>query len=168
MSEHADQPTRERDQEDGHEALATDDIAETGPDSDFEAEPSSVDSSEDDASLLSRFLSPLPFCLVLLVPFLAAILVGRLPLLPDSVTTLTGAVVGLFAGGFVAGLVRTARQYSEAAIAGALVGVLTAWTTSGGFSPSVVGVGLLGGVALAVVGTYFGRDLRAGLTADLG
>jgi hypothetical protein len=104
---------------------------------------------------------------VLVSPFLCAFLVGTVPLLPAAVTTVTGAATGLFGGGFLAGLLREANGYTEATLGGAAIGALTAWTTNNGFELPIVAVGLVVGILLALAGTYFGSDLRAGLTKEI-
>lgn len=91
-----------------------------------------------------------------------------------------GRVVGILAAAFVLGLGFSRRRYFEVGIGGAVVGVGSALL--GLVSASVLPVGMhvlqeygLGfgavgaalGVLLALVGHYFGRDLRAGLTQDI-
>jgi hypothetical protein len=170
MSEGTDQYTVELDEQDGPGSL-DDDLVETDREhslQDRAGTESAEESTGDGESMLSRFLSPLSLALVLVPPFLGSFLVGTLPLLPESISTVAGAVLGLFVGGFVAGLLRQATQYSEAAIGGAIIGILTAWTTNNGFDAPILGAGLVLGVLVALAGAYFGRDLRTGLTKDLG
>lgn len=95
----------------------------------------------------------------------AFLLGGALPLGPLS------AVVGILAALFGLGLLSTGPRYVETGLSGALVGVVTTVfslitlsVVSGGLVPVAGGVG--GGLA-ALVGHYFGRDLRDGLTRDL-
>ncbi|MEF8851848.1 MAG: hypothetical protein V5A44_07850 [Haloarculaceae archaeon] len=86
-----------------------------------------------------------------------------------------GGPVGVFAGAFVLGLASGTARYVEFALAGALVGSIGAFQGSlfrvallsdVGLAPVVA---LAGGVGLvvALLGHYFGRDLRNGLTASV-
>lgn len=105
------------------------------------------------------------------VVFVSVLLASSVPLLGA-----VGAPVGVFAGAFALGLASGNRRYLEFALAGALVSGLGAFQGSlfriallsdVGFAPFfAVAAGI--GLAAAVLGHYFGRDLRDGLTADLG
>jgi hypothetical protein len=171
MPERTDQQTREFENEErtGIESLA----ADPTQDNVFEerdasgTKPSATPDESEEGSRFGASVSLLPLLVVLVPPFVASFLVGSVPLLPDDLATAVGAAIGLLVGGFAAGLLGGARQYTEAALAGAIVGLLGGWTITGGFAvPTVLG-GLLAGVVIALLGTYFGRDLRAGLTKDL-
>ncbi len=101
---------------------------------------------------------------------------GSIPLIGGTI----GSVGGVLLGAFLVGLAFSSRSYAETGVAGTAAGAMTAVT-------SVLGVGFLpigldylsewglpllavgGGVGLlvALVGHYFGRDLRAGLTNDV-
>lgn len=128
---------------------------------------------------LARVFSPRAFLFASL--FVVAGLVvggflgGLLPLLGT-----VGRLVGVFAAMFVFGLVRSRRQYLEVALAGAVVTVLVvvSSTLDGAFLPvgvsvlqeyglAIAGVGAGSGAVTALLGYYFGRDLRAGLTKSL-
>ena len=87
---------------------------------------------------------------------------------------------GVFFAAFVIGLALSARRYVETGVAGAAAGatVAVANVLGVGFLPIGIdylqqwGLPLLavgGGIGLvvALLGHYFGRDLRAGLTADV-
>ncbi|MFB6235568.1 MAG: hypothetical protein ABEH81_10415 [Halopenitus sp.] len=91
-----------------------------------------------------------------------------------------GRIAGILAAAFALGLLASRRRYVETAIAGAVVGVASAvlglvtasvlpigiqFLGEYGLGLSAVGAGL--GVVLALVGHYFGRDLRDGLTRDI-
>ncbi len=91
-----------------------------------------------------------------------------------------GSLAGVFVATFLVGLVVSQRRYLETAVAGGgVVGASFAASllTTGalpvgwhffqqyGLAFAGLGVGL--GAILAVVGHYFGRDLRDGLTQDL-
>lgn len=86
-----------------------------------------------------------------------------------------GAPVGIFAGAFALGAASGTSRYLEFALAGALVSGLGAFQGSlfriavfsdVGFAP-VFAVAASFGLVLALLGHYFGRDLRAGLTASI-
>jgi len=92
----------------------------------------------------------------------------------NAVVPLPGAgLLGIFAASFLFGLAVEERRYAEAAAAGAAVAgastlldfALVALLGGIGLSLSLVagGVGAVAGLA----GTYFGRDLRAGLRRDI-
>jgi hypothetical protein len=86
-----------------------------------------------------------------------------------------GAPVGIFAGAFALGLASGARRYLEFALAGALVSGLGAFQGSlfriavfsdVGFAP-VFAIAAGFGLVVALLGHYFGRDLRDGLTSSI-
>lgn len=96
-----------------------------------------------------------------------AVLLGAIPLVGTI-----GEFLGILAAGFIYGLAVETRRYVELAVAGALVGggfallgSLTALLL--GFGVPLVAIGVVGGAAAGVVGHYFGRDLRDGLTREL-
>lgn len=86
--------------------------------------------------------------------------------------SVAGTVLGIAAGGFAYGLGSETRRYVEMAIAGAVTGggatlldnLIVALVASG---TTLIAFSVLAGAVAGVVGHYFGRDLRAGLTADL-
>ena len=101
---------------------------------------------------------------------------GAIPLIGGTI----GAAGGVFLAAFLVGLVLSARRYVETGLAGAVAGASVAVTNvlGVGFLPIgidylqqwglpllAVGGGL--GLVVALLGHYFGRDLRAGLTADV-
>lgn len=107
--------------------------------------------------------------LAVVVTFAASALVGMVPLVPGSVATL----IGLALGGFLLGVVRSAASYLEMAIAGgaaaalSLVSNLLLFSAAGNAGLAVAGGGILAGIFAGVIGHYFGRDLRDGLTRSL-
>lgn len=116
---------------------------------------------------LARLFSVRAF-LAATVASLAGFLVvgGLLPL--GGIANLLGIAVGAFAVGTATG----ESRYVESALGGAVVGggaavlddlVLTILT----LGLPLVALGALGGLVAGVVGHYFGRDLRHGLTRDL-
>ena len=84
-----------------------------------------------------------------------------------------GSLIGVFVGGFVYGLVAGDSPYLQLAVAGGLTTAV--WTVLGNLTVALLGsgvtiatAGLAGGLVAAVAGGYFGRDLRHGLTQDVG
>ncbi|WP_058366489.1 hypothetical protein [Haloparvum sedimenti] len=105
-----------------------------------------------------------------------SVLGGFVPIIGGSI----GRLAGVAAGAFLIGALASRRRYVETALAGAGIGAASALLSalSVGFLPVGVqflqeyGVGLVGvgtalGAVVALLGTYFGRDLRAGLTANV-
>ncbi|WP_129113191.1 hypothetical protein [Halegenticoccus tardaugens] len=118
--------------------------------------------------------------------FLAALVGSILGLFLGGAIPLVGVlgrIAGLFAVGFVVGLVGRRRRYAEvglaAAAAAALVLVLSALGSFGTvtfpylvrayaqYGTAIAGVGAGTGLVVALVGHYFGRDLRAGLMREI-
>lgn len=107
--------------------------------------------------------------------FLVALLLTVVGLLVANASVpLPGAgLLGVFVASFLVGVLLEERRYAETAAAGGLAGggsVLLDFAVVavlGGFGPSLAALGAAVGAAVAAVGTYFGRDLRAGLTRDL-
>lgn len=95
-------------------------------------------------------------------------------LLADQILPLggVGTVLGIATGAFLYGVGSDVRHYVALALAGAVAGGASALL--GNLVLSLVGAGVpmaaLGagaGALAAVVGHYFGRDLRDGLTRDI-
>ncbi|MBX0323795.1 hypothetical protein EGH21_12220 [Halomicroarcula sp. F13] len=96
-----------------------------------------------------------------------------IPLVPFT------ALLGIPAGAFVHGLLASERRYAETALAGGLTaGALSVTSFLSQFVVRGIAGGQLGmgrlfavaaavGLVLALLGHYFGRDLRDGLTRDL-
>lgn len=86
---------------------------------------------------------------------------------------IVGKLLGVAAGGFLYGLGSEGRRYFEMALAGAVAGggvallgnLVVAVVASG---TTLVAVGVVGGALAGLLGHYFGRDLRDGLTRDIG
>jgi hypothetical protein len=107
--------------------------------------------------------------------FLAALFVTVGGLFAASTfVPLPGAgLLGVFAATFLFGLAVSDRRYAETALAGAIataggtfLDVAVVAVLGGAGVPLVAAAGVLG-AAVAAVGTYFGRDLRDGLTRDI-
>lgn len=91
-----------------------------------------------------------------------------------------GQIVGVFAATFLLGLVRSHRQYLEVGVAGAALAAVLAvtslldgvflpigveWLQQYGVALGAIGAG--SGAVAALLGYYFGRDLRDGLTRSV-
>lgn len=186
------QPSKERDADDGDplddlDDLLDDDLASGSENSTSGPEPTTRSSKEGETAtgtgggsgrigVDGRWFSLKSFALVVLVIGLGVVLGGAIPLIGGTI----GPALGVLLGAFLVGLVFSARKYVEAGIAGAAAGAGTAVTSvlGVGFLPIgldylsewglpllAVGGGL--GLLLALVGHYFGRDLRAGVTSDV-
>lgn len=101
---------------------------------------------------------------------------GLLPLVGGTL----GAAAGILLGTFLIGLATGGRRYVETGLAGALAGAGTAVSNVLGVGFLPIGVDYLSqwglpllavggaiGLALGLLGHYFGNDLRAGVTGDL-
>ena len=123
-----------------------------------------------------RWFSVKALLFAVLLLGVAVVAGGMIPLIGGTL----GSIAGVFVGAFILGLLASTRRYVETGITGAGFGALSA--VSGvlgvGFLPIGVsylqewGVALLavgGGVGflLALLGHYFGRDLRDGLTGEV-
>ncbi len=83
-----------------------------------------------------------------------------------------GNLLGVALGGFLYGVVASTRHYTETALAGTAVGGILALlgnlaVTLTGVGVPLVAVGAIGGGLTGLVGHYFGRDLRDGLTREI-
>ncbi|MFC7140730.1 hypothetical protein ACFQMA_12980 [Halosimplex aquaticum] len=170
------------------DALTTDVGASGGSNADA-ADPSATESdSASGPGLLSRLtpsLSRPSLSLPSLAPdvpsarsFLLALVVVIGGMLAGSAVPLVGTlagVAGIFLGAFVLGLASGQRRYLPVAVAGAAAAVVS--ITSGAFVrfallsdlglTQFAAVGATTGILVAVLGHYFGRDLRDGLTRDV-
>lgn len=152
---------------------------------DATATRSEADSSASDGGLrarvggrLKRVFSPRAFgvSLALLVGGLLAggALFAFVPLLGN-----VGGLLGLFAAAFLIGALGSRRNLAEVGLAGATAAgagfVLDALSASlplgtiwlRDYGLAIAGVGAGAGLLVSLVGYYFGRDLRAGLTREL-
>ncbi|MFC6716365.1 DUF456 domain-containing protein [Natrialbaceae archaeon GCM10025810] len=114
---------------------------------------------------LQSFFSPKAFFTLILV-FAAALFAGGMAI------PVAGSSIGLFAAAFVLGLVTSKRRYLEVTAAGTAVGAVAAVLnhvviTVAGSGSAVVAVGASLGLVACLVGYYFGRDLKTGLSKDL-
>lgn len=117
---------------------------------------------------LSSLVSPRGLLAAALFSVLGIVLIGLVPLVPATIST----VLGVFTGTFLFGMISRSSQYVESGLAGLLLGGgLTLWTyfpiSVFGASTTLLGFGIVGGLLAGVAGHYFGRDLRDGLTRDI-
>jgi hypothetical protein len=119
--------------------------------------------------------SPRSFLLVLVASLVGVVAGGSIPIVGSI-----GRFLGLFAVAFATGLVGSRSRYLEVGLAGAvaagaafLLGTLTsvfapiAVQVLADYGVAIVGVGTGAGLLVALLGHYFGRDLRDGLTRDV-
>ena len=123
-----------------------------------------------------RWFSAKAFGLALVTVAVGVFVGGLIPLIGGTI----GTAGGVFLAAFLLGLVLSTRRYVETGIAGGAAGAASAVTSvlGVGFLPigidylsqwglPLVAVGGGVGLALALLGHYFGRDLRAGLSQDI-
>ena len=123
-----------------------------------------------------RWFSAKAFGLALVAVALGAFAGSLIPLIGGTI----GTAGGVFLAAFLLGLVVSTRRYVETGVAGAAAGATSAVTSvlGVGFLPigidylsqwglPLVAVGGGVGLLLALLGHYFGRDLRAGLSRDI-
>lgn len=119
------------------------------------------------AERAGEFFSPRLFIAALLVSAAGVFLTNTFLPLPGA------GLLGIFGATFLFGLAVKQRRYAESAIAGGVAGAgstlldFAVIAFLGGLGVPLVGLmGLLGAV-VGALGTYFGRDLRHGLTRDI-
>ncbi|WP_226481392.1 DUF456 domain-containing protein [Natrinema amylolyticum] len=114
---------------------------------------------------LGRYFSPKEY--IALVGVLSAGLLAGETALPFA-----GRTIGMFAVAFTVGLLASKRRYLEMGVAGVSVGGVAAVLSNAviaavGSGQTLVAVGATVGLLASVVGYYFGRDLRTGLSQDI-
>ncbi|MFB6126575.1 MAG: hypothetical protein ABEJ79_04670 [Halolamina sp.] len=123
---------------------------------------------------VKRVFSPRAFGLALALAVGGVVVGGAVP-----VVGVVGRYVGLLLAGLGVGLVLGGRRYLEVGLAGALaagtgflLSTLSALPMAAALADqtgvALAGVGVGTGVVCALAGHYFGRDLRAGVTRELG
>ncbi|PSQ44548.1 hypothetical protein BRD17_03630 [Halobacteriales archaeon SW_7_68_16] len=130
---------------------------------DAETETTETGTDESLRSRLGGLFSPRSFLGVSIVLLLGATIGSILP-------TGVGTALGMVVGGFLIGLLGERRRYVETAVSGVAVGGLLSIAdlrllVIGGVPLLALGAGI--GFAAALIGVYFGRDLRTGLTRDI-
>jgi hypothetical protein len=141
-----------------------------------ESTPSAAESESSEGFLASRLpalesvFSPRSFLVRAVVLLLGAIGAGVVPL----VGGILAVALGVFGAAFLLGAVSDESRYLETTTAGAALGGLLALARSfsiaiaSGGATRLAGVGLGVGLVASLLGLYFGRDLRKGLTKDIG
>ncbi|VTT86077.1 unknown [Halorubrum sp. DM2] len=189
------QPSKERESSDGDpmddlDDLLDDDLADSEGDSAAEpdgpatAEPSGTNAERSAGAagdtgrvgVSGRWFSGKAFALALLAVAVGVFAGSLIPLIGGTI----GTAGGVFVAAFLFGLVASTRRYAETGVAGAAAGAVSAVTSvlGVGFLPigidylsqwglPLVAVGGGVGLLLALLGHYFGRDLRAGLSQDI-
>ena len=184
------QPSKEREASDGDplddlDDLLDDDLTEG---EDAESGDNTVDSTTEDEpvgtadrdggriGLSGRWFSAKSFAVVAAAVAVGVFVGGSIPLIGGTL----GSAGGVFLAAFLVGLVFSARKYVETGVAGAAAGAGTAvlnvlgigflpigidYLQQWGLSLLAIGGGL--GLVIALLGHYFGRDLRAGLTESV-
>ncbi|WP_137291389.1 DUF456 domain-containing protein [Natronorubrum halophilum] len=114
---------------------------------------------------VDSFFSPKAFLALVL-------LIGSGLLAGATVLPFGGRMIGMFAVAFMIGLVTSKRRYLEVAAAGTSVGAVSAvvgnmFIAVAGSFQTVVAVGVAVGLVACLIGYYFGRDLRDGLSRDI-
>jgi len=185
------QPSKERESSEGDPMDDLDDLLDDDlgggegdsaaePDDSTTAEPSTANAgSSGDAGRIGvsgRWFSGKAFALALLTVGVGVFAGSLIPVIGGTV----GTAGGVFVAAFLFGLVVSTRRYAETGVAGAAAGAVSAVTSvlGVGFLPigidylsqwglPLVAVGGGVGLLLALLGHYFGRDLRAGLSQDI-
>ncbi|WP_339104847.1 DUF456 domain-containing protein [Haloterrigena salinisoli] len=105
--------------------------------------------------------------------FLALVLLVGAGLFAGSMAIpIAGRLVGMFGVAFAVGLLTSKRRYLEMGAAGTAVGGVSAVVSNAviaiaGSTRAVLAVGVTVGLVGCLLGYYFGRDLRNGLTQDI-
>lgn len=174
MNERTDGQVRSADPSEAFDDVGVDANAAPGPGTDDPA----VDAAEASVTdrLRGRLRSPFSnvfsvrlFAVYLALTFSAMVLGGAFVPLPLGGT---GGLIGIAGVGFAVGLADGNRRYLEFLLAGATASGLGAVfdhlvLTVLGLGVPMVAFGVAAGGVAGVVGHYFGRDLRDGLTQDV-
>ena len=120
---------------------------------------------------LRRLFAPRAFLLALVLSLVGVVAGGAVP-----VVGVLGRFLGIALAGFTLAFLTSGRRYLEAGVAGAVaarfgfvLGALDAvlLPVVADYGVQIAGIGTTTGLIAALVGHYFGRDLRDGLTRDL-
>ncbi len=158
------------------ETQKTDDVdLAVDVDVDVEEPPESQQPSESSGGIirslygrtLGRVLSTRGLVVALTLTLLFSFLFSLIPFVG-----LLGSILGISVAGFLYGLGGSNGRYLELLVAGAVAGGGSAvlgnlLVITFGSMAGLLGIGILGGALGAVVGHYFGRDFRDGLTRDV-
>lgn len=151
-----------QDLNEGHNGRQVRDVPQTVDESTRQGRQSGI------RSRLKKLFSPRGFLLRAGVMVGGVVASGFVPLLP----AILGSFLGILMTGFAIGLFESEQSYLETGSAGLLVGAVAALLNNltltffaGG--AALVLIGALGGLIGALLGLYFGRDLRAGLSKEI-
>jgi len=168
MADRSDQKTVERDSfSDTLTDDFVDDDADTAPSRD---EGGVLDSLVPDLPSLESIFSPRTFLLRAVVLLVGAFGAGFVPF----VGGVLAVALGVFGVAFLMGLVFSESRYLETVTAGGLMGGALALVRSfsiaiaSGGTSRLASVGIGVGLVASLLGLYFGRDLRDGLTREVG
>ncbi|SDX81536.1 hypothetical protein [Halopenitus persicus] len=141
------------------------------------ADPSGPSADRSRVGMNGRLFAVRAFAVAAVALGVGGFLGGLVPIVGGTL----GRAVGVAGAAFLLGALLADRRYVETALAGIVVGAATSLLglLTVGFLPvgvrflgeygvGVAGFGALLGLVLAVVGYYFGRDLRDGLTREVG
>ena len=118
-----------------------------------------------------RLFSPRTFLLALVLSVVGLVVGGAVP-----VVGYLGRFLGIALAAFALAFLVSGRRYVETGLAGALaaglgfvLGTLNSvlFPVVADYGLQIAGVGTTAGLLAALVGHYFGRDLKAGLTKEL-
>jgi hypothetical protein len=122
-------------------------------------------------SRFRRLFSPRTFLLAIVLSVVGLVAGGAVP-----VVGYLGRFLGIALAAFALAFLVSGRRYVEAGLAGALaaglgfvLGTLNSvlFPVVADYGLQIAGVGTTAGLLAALVGHYFGRDLKAGLTKEL-
>ncbi len=104
--------------------------------------------------------------------FAFVLLIGAGLLAGGMAIPIAGRIIGILGVAFAVGLLTSRRRYLELTAAGTTVGGVSAvasnaFLAAAGSFETVVAVGVAVGLVASLVGYYFGRDLRNGLTREV-
>lgn len=114
-----------------------------------------------------QMFSPRYFLVSLVLTTIALFIAGSIPVIPAT------GLIGVFGVAFALGGFSSERRYLEVGLAGAVASgasMLSNYLTLavvGRFGIEFVGAGAAIGAVVALLGYYFGRDLRGGLTKEI-
>jgi len=129
------------------------------------SDPDARAESEDEPSGLERWFDPGTFLVSAVL--LTVGLVGGGATIPFF-----GRAIGMFAVAFAVGLASSERRYAEVGLAGIAVGggvslLRNALLTLAGVGVPLIAISAVVGGVAGILGVYFGRDLRDGLTREI-
>ncbi|MDG5776374.1 hypothetical protein VB773_07885 [Haloarculaceae archaeon H-GB2-1] len=167
MAERTDEPTRSGVEE--YEDLLDDGPTTSRGGREMAAGESSTTAEPSGSRFGSRLRTPSLSSFLLTLALVVVGMVGTGTLVPFVPFT---GLLGVFAAGFGLGALSDRQRYVSLAVAGALavgVGTLFDYLVISllGVGLPLVAVGAGAGAVAAVLGHYFGRDLRDGLTEEL-